>query len=68
MFLKRKKFQKFSNSSIFLGLILLAGIIIMSYGLFGNNHTVLYLGLGITALGSYYGIFWLTILKETASK
>ena len=68
MFLRRKKFSKISNSVIFLSLILLAGIIIMAYGVFNNFHLTLYIGLAITVSGSIYGTYWLTILRRVASK
>jgi uncharacterized membrane protein YecN with MAPEG domain len=51
-----RKIQKINSNVIFLGLILLSGIIITSYGVFNNIQAALYSGLSITILGSIYGI------------
>jgi len=63
MFQRRYKFHKIDFGNMVLGLILLAGILIMIYGFINNFHTALFLGLVITASGSVYGIYWVSILK-----
>jgi hypothetical protein len=64
MQLRNKKFQKFGNSIIYLAVILLAGVLIMSYGFYNNFNPALYLGLGVTIAASYYGIFHVIVLRK----
>jgi preprotein translocase subunit SecF len=64
MLSERKQFQKFSNSIICLAIILLVGVLTMSYGFFNNFKPALYLGLGVTIASSYFIIFHVIVLRK----
>jgi hypothetical protein len=60
-----KKFQKFSNSIVYLAVILFAGVLTMSYGVYNRFNPALYVGLGVTIIASYYGILRVIVLRKS---
>jgi hypothetical protein len=60
----RIKFQKFNKGIVYLAVISLAGVLIMSYGIFNKFNPALYGGLGVTVTASYFGIFRFVILRR----
>jgi len=63
MYQRRKKLQKIKTYSIYLGLIILAGVLLMAYGFFNNYNTALLIGLPVTIFGSFYGIIHIAVFK-----
>jgi uncharacterized membrane protein YiaA len=61
---RRKRLQRIESYSIYLGLILLAGVLLVSYGFFNNYNTALYIGLPVTIFGSIYGVIHITVFKK----
>ena len=57
----RINFKKIPIWSVVLGIILLCGVLSMTYGFYRDNQVVLYVGLAVTMLGAFNGIFSLVI-------
>jgi uncharacterized membrane protein HdeD (DUF308 family) len=58
---QRIKFEKIPIWSVVLGMILLCGVLSMTYGFYKNSEAALYLGLAVTILGAFNGIFFLVV-------
>jgi len=58
---RKIKFEKISTWSLVLGLVLLCGVLSMTYGFCENSQTALYVGLAVTIIGAFNGIFFLVV-------
>ena len=59
---KQIKFEKIPTWSVVLGVVLLCGVLSMTYGFYENSEVALYAGLAITIFGSFDGIISFVIL------
>lgn len=55
------RFEKIPIWSVVLGIILLCGVLSMGYGFSENSKVALYVGLAVTMLGAFNGIFFLVV-------
>jgi hypothetical protein len=55
----RMKFQKITTWSVIPGVVLLCGVMSMTYGYYHNSEVALYAGLAVTMVGAFSGILFL---------
>jgi uncharacterized membrane protein len=64
MSIRRIRFERVPAKSVVIGVVLLLGVLSMTYGYFQDNQTILYVGLAVTALGALNGIIFSVILSN----
>ncbi len=58
---RRIRFRKIPMWSVVLGMVLLCGVLSMTYGFYRNSDAALYVGLAVTIIGALDGIIFFMI-------